>query len=431
MIEYSKIAKQLFDSINLWIENTLILNQSYTSICKNRSNKEYQRFCVDLFIYGISSYNITLIEVSRRMKSNKGVKSIDISPQCSIPINSKFKSIAYFNPVIMGNQGWHDDQQLFDDFDNSEFNISFVSQFNINFMDLMALFYSVKELKFADSNYPANFINLETFKEFVTTETKIPISFNCMCNNFVLTREKLRSQLKNDTFIWKMNVNRFRLELCPFIMLKTGEVMVSQAIAEYATKLWLSCHTNGGVIYTNTDDSFKKYLINRNKSLSNTFLDEIKSVFSVTIDAAIIELNVRYDVIWNKKAIDYGDYDLLVYSPKKRLLYVVESKFITDSLNASSYLRDFEEMYKNDGHYYKFKRRCDLVQHEPEKLKNFFNISGDLEVRFLYITSKPIQTESIDDGERIFFLCLENLKYYLEEKLIDPEGNTVSNKFCI
>ena len=69
-------------------------------------------------------------------------------------------------------------------------------------------------------------------------------------NAFVLTKDKVTSQLKGEeTIIWMMGVNKYRHELRPFICLDNNTIAISYMALEQAKHIWLSYFANGGMIY--------------------------------------------------------------------------------------------------------------------------------------------------------------------------------------
>lgn len=50
---------------------------------------------------------------------------------------------------------------------------------------------------------------------------------------------------------------------------------------------------------------------------------------------------------------------------------MIESKYFSDSLNASGTVNDYNKMFGENGYYEHCRKRYDLVLAEPDKLKAF------------------------------------------------------------
>ncbi|MGJ9385479.1 hypothetical protein [Salipaludibacillus sp. CF4.18] len=96
---------------------------------------------------------------------------------------------------------------------------------------------------------------------------------------------------------------------------------------------------------------------------------------------------------------DYGDFDLMFYCEETNVLFLIEAKFIADSLNSSGIVSDYDKMFRKKGYYPKCRRRYDLVISEPEPLKKYIGIAGKVNVQFLFVSWKPLEIELQDkDG---------------------------------
>lgn len=57
-------------------------------------------------------------------------------------------------------------------------------------------------------------------------------------------------------------------------------------------------------------------------------------------------------------------------------------------------------------------------------MKTFIGVTGNVNVHFLFISSKPIEMEFIDEDGVVTFPCLSIFDNYLEGKLLPEVGDT-------
>lgn len=96
--------------------------------------------------------------------------------------------------------------------------------------------------------------------------------------------------------------------------------------------------------------------------------------------------------------------------------------WIENSLNNSGVITDYDKMFKKDGYYDHCRHRYDLVLQEPEKMRQFIGAAGEVEVHFLFVSSKPLEVEFQDEDHIVSFLCLSIFDKYLEGKLESVDG---------
>jgi hypothetical protein len=129
--------------------------------------------------------------------------------------------------------------------------------------------------------------------------------------------------------------------------------------------------------------------------------------------------------IYGIRDIDYGDFDLLFYSKEKNELFLIEAKFFSDSLTSSGTVTDYEKLFEEDGYYYKCRRRYNLILKEPDDLKKFVGVTGQVNTHFLFVSSKPLDIEFQDSNGVVTFLCLSIFDKYIDGKLIDDNDDSV------
>ena len=88
--------------------------------------------------------------------------------------------------------------------------------------------------------------------------------------------------------------------------------------------------------------------------------------------------NVDYQRIFGQKEKNYGDYDIVFYVADKKELFLIESKYFSDSLNSSGLVNDYNKMFGKGGYYTHCRERYDLIMKEPEKIKSFINETDDI-----------------------------------------------------
>lgn len=106
-------------------------------------------------------------------------------------------------------------------------------------------------------------------------------------------------------------------------------------------------------------------------------------------------------------------------------VFLIESKYFSDSLNSSGMVTDYTKMFELEGYYDHCRRRYDLVLSEPEKLKEFIGTNDKVSVHMLFLSSKPIEMEFQDDDGVVTFLSLGIFEKYIEGKLISGETDEI------
>ncbi|WP_317368564.1 hypothetical protein [uncultured Tyzzerella sp.] len=135
--------------------------------------------------------------------------------------------------------------------------------------------------------------------------------------------------------------------------------------------------------------------------------------------------NVDYQRIFGQKEKNYGDYDIVFYVADKKELFLIESKYFSDSLNSSGLVNDYNKIFGKGGYYTHCRERYDLVMNEPEKIKSFINEADDISVHMLFISSKPIEIEFQDTDGIVTFLSLGIFEKYLKGNLISEDRLSV------
>ena len=244
--EFSKnrnMCVNVINSINLWIENSLLLQNSIDDPLCNCESKVDAVLFVRVYLYGLASKALSLLALSKKYGETELFYGIRISPNEDEPIEViRYHPVIYFNPSLIGNQ---DSFQLditdYQNIDSSTFGMGFQSLHNSSLlMSLRAMSTFQAEL-LKDGKYSHVVISKARFIALVNKYTSGQVDGECFFNAFVLTKDKVTSQLKGEeTIIWMMGVNKYRHELRPFICLDNNTIAISYMALEQAKHIWLS-----------------------------------------------------------------------------------------------------------------------------------------------------------------------------------------------
>ncbi len=426
------IQRSIIDACNIWIENCVLL-QHDLQLSDIDIKKEFVMdidLLIDMYLYGLTSQAISLLVLSKNINMKHSFYGIQIYLRDDLPIEVlKYHPVIYYNTAIVGNQ--HDlvDTPLTLDAYNTEFGKGFVSENKVEFLLWLAILCAFEKDQLNSDDKALTIIPKESFIKLTESYTTPSVNGTLCYENFVLTKEKLKMHLrKNDEIIWVIGTNKYRHELRPFIGLDDGNVLINYGALEQSKQLWTSYYSNGGMCYTNPSkkDDLCKAMEKRNEELSDiilvTKLQEIlRSHYSGTIDLK----NVDYQRIFGEKEKNYGDYDIVFYVEAQKELFLIESKYFSDSLNSSGMVNDYNKLFGENGYYKHCRERYDLVLAEPEKIKQFINEADDISVHMLFISSKPIEVEFQDDDGIVTFLSLCNFEKYLMGNLLSEDGQNV------
>ncbi len=426
------IQRSIIDSCNIWIENCLLL-QHDLRLSEIDVKKEFTMdidLLIDMYIYGLTSQAISLLVLSKKIAMRNSFYGIQICLKDDLPIEVlKHHPVIYYNPTIVGNQ--HDlvSTPLTSDANNTEFGKGFVSENKVEFLLWLAILCAFEKDILRNDEKALTVISKEDFIGLTESYTKPSVNGMFCYDSFVLTKEKLKMHLrKDDEIIWIVGANKYRHELRPFIGLEDGNVLINYGALEQAKQLWVSFFSNGGMCYTHPTkkDDLCKAMEKRNEELSDIILVEklqeiLRSQYSGTVDLK----NVDYQRIFGEKEKNYGDYDIVFYVASTKELFLIESKYFSDSLNSSGIINDYNKLFGENGYYKHCRERYDLVLAEPEKMKGFIKETNNISVHMLFISSKPIEIEFQDDDGIVTFLSLSNFQKYLTGNLLSEDGKNV------
>ncbi len=423
--------RYIIDSCNVWIENCALFQHEVDSKSVNTEKMfvlDTELF-IDLLLYGIASHTLSLLMLSKNKEMHCPYYGIRVDYSKDIPIEPiKYHPFIYYNTAITGNQNVLSGVPLTSDANETAFGKGFKRETNVEFLLFLAVLHGFQCNMFSGDDKALNIILKTDFIEYIESYTNPQVSGKDFYENFVLTKDKIKAHLKKDEeIIWSVGVNKNRYELRPFIELDDERVIISYGALEQAKQLWVSYQSNGGMCYTSPSksDPIKTGTEIRNKELSGLLVQKIREVLRKHYQPEVDLVDVRYDRIFGSKEVDYGDYDLVFYSKKQKVLFLIEAKYFSDSLNASGIVTDFEKMYKSGGYYDHCRGRYDLVMSEKQKLKDFVGATDEIELHMLFVSSKPLEMELKDEDSMVTILPLGILEKYIEGKLLDGETDKV------
>lgn len=424
--ENRNMARNVIDSVNLWIENCLLFQDRIADEYEKSEFELNQELCIKMYIYGAASQALSLIAMSKKFGSSEMFTGVTITPASDIAIEAeKYHPVIYFNPALAGNQNILSDSNELAKADESLFGIGFRSTYNLPFIYAMRMLATFESEMLYDGKYAMTIIDKENFIDAIKTYSGGLVNADSFYDAFVLTKDRIESQKKcKDEIVWVMNANKYRHELRPFLCLENERVVISYCAIEQAKHLWVSIMLNGGMCYSNAKDELTAAIEKRNEELSDKLVEKLRDKLRAHYKSGFDEIDVRYNRIFGQKEIDYGDFDLVFYAKEINELFLIEAKFFSDSLNNSGVISDYEKMFKEHGYYDHCRGRYDLVLSEPEKMKAFVGAEGSVNAHFLFVSSKPLEIEFQDKDQIVTFPCLSNFDDYLDGKLLPEVGDT-------
>lgn len=418
----------VINSVNLWLENTLLLQNSIDAPLCNSESKVNANLFVKIYLYSLASKALSLLALSKKYDEKELFYGIKISPNEDEPIEViRYHPVIYFNPSLTGNQdSFKLDISDYKNIDSSSFGIGFRKLHNLSLLMVLRTMSTFQANLLKNGKYSHVVISKSHFLSLINKYTSGEIDSNCFFNAFVLTKDNIAPQLNDkDNIIWRMGVNKYRHELRPFICLDNNTIAISNMALEQAKHIWLSYFANGGMIYTNAQDELTAAIEERNTELSKLLVRIIREKLRTHYNAAFDEIDVRYSRIFGNKEYDYGDYDLVFYSKEENELLLIEAKFFSDSLTNSGVINDYNRLFKENGYYTHCRKRCDLAIAEIDRLKSFIGITEKIKIHFLFVSSKPIEIEFTDKDGIVSFPCLTIFDDYLKGNLISENGQEI------
>ena len=262
------------------------------------------------------------------------------------------------------------------------------------------------------------------------------VNIDRFIETFVLDETMLKEYITEDEpFIYKMGCNKNRLEIRPIIKLNSDMVYMSYALLDRSINLWYSYLVNGGRPYTGIEPGQGDFLIDGCSQRENELGDVVVNVLVSILEKhcptpKFRGVDVDYDKIFKKRTENYGDFDIIYYFDDE--LYLIESKYFSDSYTGNTIIGDYNKLFAQKNNYYKHCRgRYDLVIAEPDAMKKYIGASGDINVHFLFVSSKPLEVEFQDEDGVVTFLSIANFEKYLQGKLLSEDGTILKPTYKI
>lgn len=333
------IMRNIIDACNVWIENCVLYQHDVDSIAEtiDRGFKMDNDLLIDLYLYGLASQSVSLLSFSKKFKSQELYYGLTVTPYDDIPADVlKSHPIIFYNTVITGNQNILVETPLTREANITEFGKGFCKEYDVEFLMFLGVLKSFQDHLLRGDEKSLTVISKEDFIYLVENYTRHQINGSAFYESFVLTKDKVKSQLrKNENIIWVIGTNKYRHELRPFLGLEDGNVLMSYAAIEQAKQLWVSYLSNGGMCYTNVSDNLTIAMEKRNEELSKILIDKIRAKLNQHYTSKFNEINVKYDRIFGVREIDYGDFDIVYYTEDSKELFLIEAKYFSDSLTSS------------------------------------------------------------------------------------------------
>lgn len=426
------IERDIIDACNIWIENCVLYQHDMDIKSVNIKEEFVMDFSliIDMYLYGFASRAISLLMLSKTIGEKNTFYGLEIMQGKDTPAEIlKYHPYIYFNTAIVGNQNSLVDTPLTSDANDTDFGKGFFEETKVQFLLFLTAIRTFQAYELREDDKSLTVISKEEFISVVESCTNPPIEDGeAFYESFVLTKDKIKRHLrKSEVIIWVVGANKYRHEIRPFIGLDDGNVLLTYGALEQAKQLWVSYFSNGGMCYTkpNNPDSLTKAMEKRNKELSDILLDKARELLNKHYSPKINYKDVKYHRIFGEREIDYGDFDIVFFDEKANEVFLIESKYFSDSLNSSGMVTDYTKMFESDGYYDHCRRRYDLVLSEPEKLKEFIGTNDKVSVHMLFLSSKPIEMEFQDDDGVVTFLSLGIFEKYIEGKLISGETDEI------
>lgn len=418
-----QICRNIIDSSNIWFENA-VLHQVLTEKTFDAKYELDFDLLLEVYIYGLASVNYSLLHIGRLkgLGSSEFYYGLDVNPKEDIPIKAvREHPVIYFNPILGGNQNGLVDNTEFKDMDSSAIGLSFTEKYGYSFLRHTAI------LHVSEDALTKRKMTNKQFANHIDSLGVDGINGNAVSRHLVLSKENVRRHLKeNESYIWTIGTNEHRVELKPFLKMGKNDVFTSKCLINQSKTVWASYCLNGGMIYTSSiKDKLQIAFESRNKVLSDRLVSSLREKLRQRYNGDFDEIEVSYTSIWGKRKINYGDFDNVFFCKDTNELFLIEAKFISDALNSSGIVSDYDKMFKEKGYYSKCRRRYDLVISEPDKLKQFIGATGKINVHFLFVTSKPLEIELQDEDGIVTFIGLESFENYLDGKFIAEEGDEI------
>ena len=303
-VENKDIMRTIIDACNIWIENGVLYQHDIDTMseAKDRGFSMDTDLMLDLYLYGFASQGVSLLTLSKST-GQELFYGLKITPERNIPAEIlKYHPIIFYNTAIVGNQNILVEKALTPDANDTAFGKGFFKTYGIEFLLFLKVIKSFQDDILRGDDKSLTIISKQYFIHLVENYANLQIDGNTFYESFVLTKEKVKQQLrKNEDIIWVMGTNKERHELRPFIGLENGNVLISYGAIEQAVQLWVSYFSNGGMCYTNKSDCLSNAMNSKNQELSDILVDKIREILNSVYTPKIDEKDVKYQRIFGER----------------------------------------------------------------------------------------------------------------------------------
>lgn len=431
--ENRNITLTILNGLNVMIENCILLQHDLTECSNSQSFDELVDVDIlaDIYLYALASHYYTLLNLSKKAKNYEYCSGLIISPSENIPVEGIIRHpLVYSSTLMAGNLDVlkpTNEKEYLKYANTTEIGIGFKKEYSIEFLEVMSCFNAVKEVICNKGRSTVSAINEKQFRQYLI-DCYPNIQIDQFLEYFSITKEKLTEYVSEvEPYIYKMGCNKNRLEIRPIIKLDNGTIYVSYAALDKAMQLWFSYIINGGRPYTGIDPGNGDSLIDGCSKREQELGDKLVNVLSEMLEkhfpnALFKDKDVTYDRIYGKREKNYGDFDIIYFVGDE--LFLIESKYFTDSYTGNTAIGDYNKLFVNKKNYYDHCRsRYDLVMNEPDAMKKFVRTAEDIYVHYLFVSSKPLEVEFQDEDKIVTFLSAGNFERYLEGKLEAEDGS--------
>lgn len=193
--ENRNMARNVIDSVNLWIENCLLFQDRITDEYDKKEFELDQELCIAMYIYGAASQALSLIAMSKKFRSSEMFTGVIIKPASDVAIEAeKYHPVIYFNSALAGNQNILSDSSELAKADESLFGAGFKSTYNLPFIYAMRMLATFESEMLYDGKYAMTVIDKENFIDAIKNYSGGLINAESFYDTFVLTKDRIESQ---------------------------------------------------------------------------------------------------------------------------------------------------------------------------------------------------------------------------------------------
>lgn len=193
------ITRNIIDACNVWIENCLLYQHDTETMAKakDREFKMDVDLLIDLYLYGFASQSVSLLTLSKKFGSHELYYGLTVTPKDNIPAEVlKYHPIIFFNPVITGNQNVLAETPLTREANNTEFGKGFFKEYGVEFLLFLAALKGFQDDLLRGDEKSLTVISKEYFIYLVENYTQPKIDGSAFYESFVLSKDKVKSQLR-------------------------------------------------------------------------------------------------------------------------------------------------------------------------------------------------------------------------------------------